>query len=342
MSDLDLLVTLWPSFEHFPRFANDSRLAGIRLNSAMMNNPELENELELIRSLNPSVPLYFDVKARQLRVEDVSDNKDHLDLKLNHPIEVEAPVMVLFKAERDAALLERVEDGGRRLIFRGGPTYMVHPGESLHIRHPSLRVHGELFTDAELRKIETVKKAGFTLFFLSFVENNRDIEQFQELVGKDVEIRLKIENERGLDFVAREFRKQPNLILIAARGDLYVEIDRPHHMIEALKLIIAKDPQASVASRILLSVVYDQIMDNIKLILAKDPDASIDSRMLLSMVNDPIPACADFLELAWLYDIGYRDMMLCDEICFSESLLAIALNAFESFRQTYAMSGTLA
>lgn len=130
--------------------------------------------------------------------------------------------------------------------------------------------------------------------------------RFLELVGKDAEVWLKIENKRGLEFVIGKFTKQPNLKLVAARGDLYVEIDRPHQILSALKMIIEKDPEACVGSRILLSVVHE-----------------------------PIPSCADFTELAWLYDIGYRNMLLCDELCLKGDLLATAVNAFGSFAAEY-------
>jgi len=184
----------------------------------------------------------------------------------------------------------------------------VEPGESLHIRHKSLQVFGDTFTEMELEKIEKVKKAGFKKYFLSYVESQRDVDQFIELVGKDSEIFLKIENKKGLEYVANKYNKNPNLKLVAARGDLYVELDKPHDIMQALMLIRVKDPEACVGSRILLSVV-----------------------------NNPVPSCADFLELAWLYDIGYRKVMLCDELCLKEDLLATAINAFESFRKAYAI-----
>jgi len=304
--NLELLVTLWPSFPHFLRFAQDSRLAGIRLNSAMMNNPELENELKLLKTLPVKIPLYFDVKGRQLRVTKVHPNPDFPELSLNHPISVETPTMVLFKAGADQAILDRIDDDGTRLIFRSCPAYNIREGESLHIRHPSLQVHGETFTEAELQKIEKVRRAGFKHYFLSYVESQRDVDRFLELVGKDAEVMLKIENKQGLSFVANEFHKRSNLTLVAARGDLYVELDKPHEIMAALRLIIAKDPKACVGSRIFLSTV-----------------------------TSPVPECCDFLELAWLYDIGYRSMMLCDEICLKEHLLGTAVNAFESFRKTY-------
>jgi len=306
MMKLDLHVTLWPSFSHFPLFANDARLSGIRLNSAMISNPELEQELLTINNMKPSVPLYFDVKGRQLRIAEVHENPDHLDVTLNHPIEVQTPVLVLFKAGMDAALLDHVEENGYRLIFKGGPKYLVRTGESLHIRHDSLRVMGALFTDAELAKIDKVVKAGFSKYYLSYVECQRDVDMFLELIGKDAEVMLKIESKRGMEYVAREYKKQGNIFLVAARGDLYVELERPHEIIEALELIIQKDPEACVGSRILLSVVAE-----------------------------PVPSCADFLELAWLYDKGYRRMLLCDELCLKEDLLGTAVGAFEAFSVAY-------
>lgn len=307
MRDLQLMVTLWPSFPHFPKFAADPRLRGIRLNSAMMAPTELTKELELAAAPEVEVPLWFDVKGRQMRVAEVIPDDDHLDLRLNHPIFVRTPATVLFKAGADAARLDRLEEGGRRLVFQGGPHYLVREGESLHIRHPSLEIRGPLFTDAELEKIAMVRAAGCRRWFLSYVEEAADVDRFLELVGRDAEVMLKIESPRGLDYVARDFVKRENLTLVAARGDLYVELERPHEILAATKLIVERDPEACVGSRILLSTI-----------------------------QSGVPECADFSELAWLYDIGYRSMMLCDEICLKEKLLARAVNAFDAFRQAYA------
>ncbi len=305
MKDLELMVTLWPSFPHFTRFAQDYRLSGIRLNTAMVKSCELESEFAMAKSVPDHIPLYFDVKGRQLRVEEVYPNKNNLELKLNHPISVDSPSVVLFKAGADGALLNRVVDG-QYLIFDGGPKYMVYPGESIHIRDKSLQVGGDLFTQLELDKISKAKDAGFDKFFLSYTQSKKDVDTFRELIG-DSELVLKIEDLKGLNYVANEFVKKDNLYLMAARGDLYVEVERPHDILSALKLIISKDPKAAVGSRILLSAIHD-----------------------------PVPTCSDMSELAWLYDIGYKKMMLCDELCLKEDLLGRAVNIFESFRQTYA------
>lgn len=338
---LKLMVTLWPSFPHFPKFANDPRLSGIRLNSAMINNPELQKELESLPSFGPTVPLYFDAKGRQPRVTWVdTGNTDNLELRLNHPVSVKTPTRVLFKAGADSAVLEKLDEDGQRLIFQGGPAYMVHPGESIHILHPSFKIGGSLFTDEEKAKLEKVRRFGFKNYFLSYVECQRDIDEFRELVGQDTVVMLKIENQRGLDFVANDFKKSDDTVLVAARGDMYIELAWPHQILKALKLIIEKDPEACVGSRLFLSVVSDirnrKVADAVKLVRSidlkdADPNKTIEAT-LLSLINRDIPSCADFCELAWLYDIGYRNMMLCDELCLREDLLDIAIGAFDAFR----------
>lgn len=305
MKNMDLLVTLWPTFDHFERFAKDERLRGIRLNGAKFKPDELEKDFATAYKAGGQVPFFYDVKGRQLRIAEVSPNKNHLELKLNRPISVKTPTEVLFKAGEDSALLEKVVDG-TYLIFRGGPYYMVEEGDSLHIRDPSLKVGGPILPEVEIEKTILARKAGFDKFLLSYVEEQRDIDNFREYVG-DSEVIAKIENKNGLEYVAREFKKKDNLSLMAACGDLYVEIDKPHKILDALKFIIRKDPEGYIGSR-----------------------------MLLSLVDSPVPSFADIGHLGWLYDNGYRKFMLCDELCLKENLLGRAVNVFDSFRNSYA------
>lgn len=365
MKDIDLLVTLWPSFPHFRRFACDPGIAGVRLNSAMIDPAELDRELAIVARSSAAAPVFYDVKGRQPRVVEVVPNKDRLELRLNHPVEVRTPSTVIFKGGSDHAVLDHLEEGGRRLVFRGGPRFKVKPGESLYLRDPGLRIKGDLFTPQEVAKVEKVRAAGLRRYFLSYVEEQRDIDQFLELVGPDCEVWLKIESERGLRFVAKSFRKADNLVLVAARGDLYVELDRPHLMAQALQLIISKDPHACAASRILLSVVdkvastetlWRYVDSTVKVPFGFYTDRPISGFGVYSpltgelidqrtpaktYLNDagkvtcnPVPSCADFLELEWMRSVGYRTFMLCDEMCLREDLLAAAVNAFGSFRAT--------
>lgn len=272
----------------------------------MMSIPELDTELDKLKHMDITTPLYYDIKGRQLRIEKVIPNSDHLEIILNHSIEVDTPIPVLFKAGEDCALLKEVVDDGKRLIFFGGPKFNVKDGESLHIRDTSLKVFGEQFTKIELEKIEKVKEAGFKHWFLSYVESQTDVDEFVKLVGSDSIINLKIENKKGLKYVENNYKQSKNLRLVAARGDLYVEVDYPHQILQATKTIINADPNAIVGSRLLLSVIHN-----------------------------PVPSCADFNELAWLADIGYNNFMLCDELCLKGDLLKRAINVFDAFRNYY-------
>lgn len=336
--ELELLVTLWPNpedFPHFERFAKDNRLSAVRLNSATISQPELDRDLEYLKSVGSTVPLFYDVKGRQLRVTEVHPNPDYLDITINHPIQVSTPTAVLFKAGEDYALLKRMEEGGRRLIFDGGPRFNVRPHESLHIRDESLRCGGSQFTEAEEAKIQKVVDYGFDRYFLSYVQCQRDVDEFRERVGKHCQVWLKIEDKKGLEYVATEFKKIPELVLVVAQGDMYVELERPHEILQANKLIIEKDPEACAGSRLLLSVIVNpaEMCFTIKKIIEQHVEDSVAARLLCSIIGNSVPSCADFQQLAWLYEIGFRKMMLCDELCLKEDLLATAINAFCAFKE---------
>jgi len=302
-----LHVTLWPTFGHFHRFSIDSRVQGIRMNSAMISAPEINDDF-FIKTKDASVPLWFDVKGMQMRVKEVACDPakdDHLELVMNRPIRCKLPCPVWFKAGEDCAKLIEIRNG-THLIFDGGPRNLVSPGESIHIREEDLQVGGPPLLAYEIEKIERIKKFGFKKFYLSYVYDQRHVDAFREAVGPDAEIILKIENKAGLEYVARQYKPTPKTRLAAARGDLFVEVDYPHHILEATKLIIDKDPNAIVGSRMLLSVIHKEV-----------------------------PDCADLNELAWLYDIGYRSFLLCDELCLKGDLLGRAVAVFNAFRKDY-------
>lgn len=307
-------VTLWPAFSHFPRFAMDSRVQGIRLNSAMMEISEIDKIFEK-RTQKASVPLWFDIKGMQMRIREIVCDQtcDHLEFRLNRPVKVHTPCAVWFKAGEDAAKLLEIRDG-THFIFEGGPRYEVKIGESIHILEDDLEVGGEPFLPFEIEKINKIKSLGFKRWYLSYVYDQRHVDEFREMIGPDAELILKIENKAGLEYVARNYQQKSNTRLMIARGDLYIEINRPHEILQACKLIIERDPTALVGSRMLLSLVEPK-------------DKSLSYR--------PVPSCADLSELAWLYDIGFRNFLLCDELCLKEHMLAAATNVFAAFRKDY-------
>lgn len=303
---MNLHITCTPMQTHFGDFCNDTKIAGIRMNGLLFKNCDLETQLNKI-PWNASVLLWFDAKGRQMRVEKSESFEDHLELEMNHPISgLKLPHPIIFKAGEDWAMIERISNDGKRLILRadGFPKYRVKPGDSVHFRNESLSVDGPLFTDDEKSKIEMAVRAGAKNWYLSYVENRYDIDEFRELIGTHADLILKIENRKGLAFVERQtdwkssFRRTR---LACARGDLYVELNQPHEILAAQQTIIRTDPNAVVGSR-----------------------------MLLSLFNNNVPSCSDVNEMGLLSWMGYRNFLLCDDLCTSGPALHRAVDTFHS------------
>ena len=146
---------------------------------------------------------------------------------------------------------------------------------------------------------------GMRKVMLSFVEHPNDILEVHKLLP-DAEVAIKIETEKGMDFV----RNYGHLYgqLVAARGDLFIEVIRPHMIIPALKEIINTDPNAIVASRILISMVFD-----------------------------PVPKCSEISDVAMLLKMGYQRFLLGDSVCFHREALLETLNLLQEIFLDYLM-----
>ena len=88
---------------------------------------------------------------------------------------------------------------------------------------------------------------------------------------------------------------------MAARGDLYVEVVRPHRIVGALRTIIQADAEAVAASRIFDSLAYH-----------------------------PVPESADIGDVAFLLSLGYRTFMLGDAVCLQRDTVLEALNLLQA------------
>jgi pyruvate kinase len=110
----------------------------------------------------------------------------------------------------------------------------------------------------------------------------------------EVELLLKIESLRGLAFARAHGAAHGHLV--AARGDLFVEIGRPHRIVGALRGVLAADPGAIVASR-----------------------------LFPSLARHPVPESAEIGDAAFLMSLGYRTFLLGDEICLRRDSAIAAL-----------------
>lgn len=313
MANIEIMTTLWPDMPHYEFFASHPLVAGIRLNTAMADSKKLAKEMDEAVVKSHGTRLYFDVKGRQLRITKVYRDNGHLELDINHPISVPTPTEVLFKAGVDFALLKEVVDGNH-LVFEDGPNFKLATGESLNIRNKELKVLGDLFTTQQLEFLNIAMNAGIRRYMLSYTTSASEIDHLKKIVG-DREIIAKIESPNGLDF-AESYELPKNVHFLTARGDLFVEVDKPHHILSASKMLVQRDPQAILGSRILLS-------------LSPHRDATG------KLVEESVPSCSDINEVAWLLLIGYKRFMFCDGLCLDKNALENAIYCLDAIAKDY-------
>jgi pyruvate kinase len=287
-----VVVTAPPYAPFLDEVARHPLVVGLRLNTVMPVRGGPKAALERLAGLGP--PLWVDLKARQLRVAEPAI-PPFTSIRLSHRLSVRTPVDAWLGDGRERARVAAVD--GDRLILEDGPRRLVGPGESINIPDPSLEVEGNL-TELDRAYLEAMKALGLDKVMLSFVEGPEDPAEVRALLP-GAEILLKIESLKGLAF-AREHGAAHGR-LMAARGDLYVEVGRPHAIIGALRDLIAADPEAWAASR-----------------------------LFPSLVEHPVPASPDLGDLAWLLSLGYRRFLLGDEVCLRRDSVIGALNLFQA------------
>jgi pyruvate kinase len=286
--NISAIVTSPPYATFLDEVAHHPLVKGFRLNTVMPLKQGPREALERLSKYNQ--PLWVDLKGRQLRVVGAA-TPPFTVIRLSHKIHVDTPVDVYFSDGNERGRIVAVD--GDRIILEDGPRRMIGPGESVNIIHPSFEIEGTL-TETDKDYLSAMRAMGFNKVMLSYVESPEDVDEVKRLLpGADVV--LKIETQRGLEF-ARQHGAQHGR-LIAARGDLYVEILHPHKIIDAVKTIIQADRNAIAASRIFDSLAWQ-----------------------------PVPVSADIGDVAFLLEIGYRTFMLGDLVCLKRDSVLEALN----------------
>ena len=187
----------------------------------------------------------------------------------------------------------------------------IRPGTSVNILHPSFKVKG-FFTKNDIEYIKVAKRLNMHKYMLSYVECTNDV----TLMFKHdplAEVVLKIESERGLEFVVNEYPKLKRrygnqLNLMAARGDLYMEINMPDQIIDASMKILEVEPNAIMASR---------LMGSLKYFPKKDVE------------------CADVTDLYANMMFGYKQFMVGDELTTKEDRLIQSILLFDVMSDKY-------
>lgn len=298
------LVTMPPYAPYIEKVLKHSSVSGIRLNTVMPIKGTLEDTLARLADITQKheKELWVDLKCRQLRVKSFGV-PPFTEIELSHNIEVYTPCKAYFSDRHESATILEVD--GNKLLMQEGPRRVVGPGESVTIPHSTLRIQGYL-TDSDKRYIDACAALGLHHYMLSFVESEQDIATLYTLDSK-ADIVAKIESQRGLDYISASAAPATPARLMAARGDLYIELNWPHAILEAMETIIAKDRDAIAASRILSS-------------LARQSE----------------PSCEDLGDLDNLLRLGFKTVMFGDEICLHEESILTGLNVFQAVAQRYA------
>ncbi len=295
--NIQAIVTTPPYATFLDEVARHPLVCGFRLNTVMplRGGPaEALNRLQIFDQ-----PLWVDLKGRQLRVVGAAI-PPYTEVHLSHQIQVDTPVEAFFSDGNECVRVAAVD--GRRLILEDGPRRLIGPGESINIVHPSLKIKGSL-TETDRAYLAAMKELGLKQVMLSYVETPADIKELHNLLP-EAEVMLKIETQRGLAF-SRQYGPAHGR-LVAARGDLYVEVLQPHKIINALRSIIRADPEAVVASRI-----FD------------------------SLAHQPTPVSADIGDLAFLLSLGYKTFMLGDMVCLRRDSVIEALNLLQAMAEQF-------
>jgi len=285
------VVTAPPYADFLDEVCAHPLVAGLRLNTVMPLKEGPGEALDRLAALGK--PLWVDLKGRQLRVVGCAV-PPFTEVTVSHPVRVPLPADVYFQDGRDHARLVAVKEN--RLILAAGPRRVIGPGESLNIVHPDLQVEGTL-TEQDLAYLEAMRERGLSKVMLSYVELEDDVAEVHHMLP-GAEVVLKIESSRGLSLVEEVGADLGQLM--AARGDLYVEVPRPHKVVSALRQIIQADPEAMAASRIFPSLAWE-----------------------------PVPRCSEITDVAFLLSLGYRTFMLGDEVCLKRDTVMEALNLLE-------------
>ncbi|MFH0798154.1 MAG: pyruvate kinase [Candidatus Woesearchaeota archaeon] len=293
------IVTMPPYAPFMDEVLRHPAVEGIRLNTVMPVSESLDDVISRMdsRARHYGKDLWIDLKCRQLRVKSFGV-PPFTEIELTHSIKVDTPVTAYFSNGKESATVLKVN--GNKLIMQDGPKRVIGPGESVNIPDPSLEVEG-YFTDTDRRYIEAGLKSGCHNYILSFVEFQEDVDSLRRL-DPLANIVAKIESVKGLDYV----ENSSGCRLMAARGDLYVEVKYPHQIIDAMESIVRKDPGAIVASRIFNS--FERSLE---------------------------PSCADIGDVDNMLRMGYRTVMFGDEICMQRDSVVSGLNLYRLMAERY-------
>ena len=280
MKNCNLIATIpaMTDLRKVSRIISNPFIYGVRWNTGIVSPYDEYETLKIIKEFCETYNKKFwvDLKGRQLRVIEWG-NPLYSAIKLNHSIEVNGPATVLLRGEKP---LELVKSMGNEIFINPIPHNAVGAGQSVNILGKDVKINGYL-TDKDKIYIDACRRLGIKDIMASFVESISDVVEIKMAHG-NCNVVCKIESEKGI----KNIEDLDGLSLMAARDDLYIELQNPYYMNYALHKIIEKDKEAICASRIFTSLEYS-----------------------------PKISFSDFEDIENMYSMGFRYFMLCDNVC---------------------------
>ena len=308
-----------PPYAHFKDIVTHPTVEAVRLNTTLPVHDSLDTILSNIKAQADPKDVWIDLKCRQLRIQDynvnITNEKETHYITLSHNITLNTPSEMFVDDGNYVGKINSVQNGNQIVVESSTENRYglplpsqgevgIRPGMSINILDPSLKIDGYL-TQKDKDYIDAAKKVGMHNYLLSYVEQKSDIEDILKL-DPDAQIIAKIESKKGLDFVKKVYPKyKGNVHLMAARGDLYVELDKPDEIITACEHIINADPEAVLASRLFESL--------------KNPNQ--------------MPKSQDIFDVYCGMRMGYKRFMIGDDVCLKKESVESAIGLFDTIVQ---------
>lgn len=251
--------------------------------------------------------LYIDLEGRQMRIACWTPHSRGM-VVLNRDFEIELPAMIHFRRVGWFDIVNVLPEE-RKIFFQPRNTrqeYYFGESQSVNIVAKNFEVIGDYCANLDTDYIKAAVELGIRHFMLSFVENLSDLRNFYEICinsfrkfhgfnSSDASlfpiIVLKIESQKGLEFIRVMSdllmkKSQLRLTFMAARDDLFLSfVNNRADFLEALKLIVKKDKNAILASRIMSGLEFGNEV-----------------------------SLGDMADLTLMKQFGYKNFMFSDEL----------------------------
>ncbi len=308
---MEIFVTIPPDAPFIMDASRIPSIKGFRFNTGW---PVTGDKLQALKAFKarvwPKEP-WIDLKSRELRLLDATEiTPANRVLKINHHVKAPVPAPLYYNEGKNHVQVERITNGNELHVYLPSTIkqdFKISFGKNASFNMPDAQVTDSPLTTNDKDFIIACLEANIHQYCLSFVESEADISAIVDL-DPGAEVIAKIESTRGLDFVRNDYsRVKDRVRLMAARGDLYIELDRPHEILEAVKIIISADPNAIGASRLFETVL--------------EPGE--------------VPSCADISDAALLLKMGYKTFLLGDFVCEREDTLKPAIGLLNAIEESY-------